>query len=106
MAQQTVVRLTDDLDGGKAAETVTFALDGITYEIDLSGRNAKALRAAIAPYASKARRQSSTGARVTKRTVLDGDPRAVRAWAKREGYDVPDRGRIPSAVNEAYRNAH
>ncbi|NEE54003.1 Lsr2 family protein, partial [Streptomyces sp. SID8455] len=59
MAQRVVVTLSDDIDGGTAAETVTFALDGKTYEIDLNPANAKKLRKALAPYMAAGRKQTN-----------------------------------------------
>jgi hypothetical protein len=55
MAQTIVVKLVDDMDGGDADETVAFGLDGKTYEIELSKRNASGLRKILAPYVDKAR---------------------------------------------------
>jgi hypothetical protein len=55
MAKTVIVRLTDDLDGGDADETVFFALDGRSYEIDVSSANAARLRAAVQPFVDKAR---------------------------------------------------
>jgi len=55
MAQTVIVKLTDDIDGGDADETVTFALNGQRYEIDLNQNNAKMLREALAPFIEKAR---------------------------------------------------
>jgi hypothetical protein len=106
MASRTIVELTDDLDGGKAAETVSFGLDGRTYEIDLSVRNAKALRAAVDQYIVAARR--APGARVRRASVSSGsgyDPAAVRAWASSNKIKVSPRGRIKAEVLERYRSA-
>ena len=110
MAQKTTVRLVDDLDGAELGEdrgeTVTFALDGTTYEIDLSRENADALRGLIYDYAAKGRKVSS-GRRAARTSVVDGPPPAeVRAWAQDNGYNLPDRGRIPAQVREAYDRAH
>ncbi|MBB1254531.1 histone-like nucleoid-structuring protein Lsr2 [Streptomyces alkaliterrae] len=104
MAQRVVVTLADDIDGGEAAETVIFALDGKAYEIDLSKDNAKKLRGALAPYVRAGRKQARSGKTYT-RTSVAPDPRAVRAWALSNGYEVPARGRIPSRVYEAFRAA-
>lgn len=106
MAQKTIVQFTDDVDGGEASETVTFALDGVNYEIDLSADNATKLRAAVAPYQSAGRRQAA-GARgnVRRNRSRDYDPKAVRAWAGAKGIDVPPRGRIPGVVIDQYRAA-
>ncbi|MFL6075334.1 MAG: Lsr2 family protein [Mycobacteriales bacterium] len=105
MAKRTVVELHDDLDGGPATATVSFGLDGIQYEIDLSSANASQLRKVLEPYAEVARRLSPTG-RPYRTTVLDADPRAIRAWAHKNGLECPANGRIPAAVREAWRRAH
>ncbi|MEV4191781.1 histone-like nucleoid-structuring protein Lsr2 [Streptomyces toxytricini] len=105
MAQRVVVTLSDDIDGGEAAETVTFGLDGKSYEIDLNPANAKKLRKSLAPYVAAGRRQSRSG-RAFKHTALAPDPAVVRAWARSHDFDVPPRGRIPKRVYEAYEQAH
>jgi hypothetical protein len=114
VAQKVQVLLVDDLEGGEADETVTFALDGVSYEIDLSRTNADKLRGLLAPYAEKGRKQS--GRAVTRgrsgRTLRPSvgvgsqDTAKIRAWAKETGYEVNDRGRVPSSVREAYEKAH
>ncbi|MDB1086007.1 Lsr2 family protein [Streptomyces sp. ACA25] len=105
MAQQVVVTLSDDLDGGEASETVTFGLDGKSYEIDLNEDNAEKLRNALAPFVGSARKQSRSG-KAYHRTAVAPDPRAVRAWAESNGFEVPARGRIPKKVYEAFNGAH
>ncbi|MEU3599730.1 Lsr2 family protein [Streptomyces sp. NPDC006798] len=109
MAQKVQVLLVDDLDGGEADETVTFALDGKTYEIDLTTANADKLRSLLEPYAKNGRRtggRASTG-RGKGRAASDNKNTAeVRAWAKANGYDVNDRGRVPATVREAYEKAN
>ncbi|MER5885963.1 Lsr2 family protein [Streptomyces sp. NPDC001941] len=115
MAQRVVVTLSDDIDGGEAAETVTFGLDGKSYEIDLNPANAKKLRKALAPYMAAGRKRAA-GARAGKPgkngadkartfTSLEPDPAAVRAWALSHKMDVPARGRIPKRVYEAFHQA-
>jgi hypothetical protein len=109
MAQRVEVRLIDDIDQGDADETVTFALDGVTYEIDLSDQNAKKLRDDFASWVGHARR--SGGARsTTKRRSSGGgakrDLAAVREWARANGHQVSDRGRISAEVQDAYDKAH
>ncbi|MDT9691812.1 Lsr2 family protein [Streptomyces sp. P9(2023)] len=113
MAQRVVVTLSDDIDGGDAAETVAFGLDGKMYEIDLNPANAKKLRKALAPYLAagrkltgKARAGGQTASVASyKHTALAPDPAAVRAWAQSNKMDVPARGRIPKRVYEAFREA-
>jgi hypothetical protein len=109
MAQIREVRLVDDLDGGKAAESVAFSLDGKSYEIDLSEKHAAALRDAFAPFVGSARRAG--GSPVASRPRMStraGRPReetaAIRVWATANGIEVSTRGRISSTVLEAYEN--
>ncbi|MFB0628812.1 Lsr2 family protein [Streptomyces sp. AB3(2024)] len=111
MAQKVQVLLVDDLDGGEADETVTFALDGKTYEIDLTTANAEKLRGLLDPYTKGGRR---TGGRVSAGRAKGGraaasagnpDTAEIRAWAKVNGYNVNDRGRVPADIREAYEKA-
>ncbi|GAA2964070.1 Lsr2 family protein [Streptomyces enissocaesilis] len=104
MAQRVVVTLSDDIDGGEAAETVSFGLDGKSYEIDLNPANAKKLRTALEPFVRAGRKQSKSG-RVYRHTAVAPDPAAVRAWARSHQMDVPARGRIPKKVYEAFTEA-
>lgn len=108
MAQRVEVVLIDDLDGGNAAETITFALDGVTYEIDLSDDNAKKLRDDIAHWTGHARRSGAArgGARKRASSPKRSDLGAVREWARANGHSVSDRGRISGEVQEAYDRAH
>jgi hypothetical protein len=112
VAQQRSVTLVDDLDGGKAAETVGFGLDGALYTIDLSKRNAAALRKALAEFVDHARRvkatRSSGAGRTGKRPVPRSGPApaVVREWAAGQGISVSARGRIPADVVARYDAAH
>ena len=103
MAQKVTVELEDDLDGGPADETVRFGVDGSEYEIDLSAKNAAALRRKLAPFIEHARKVGRGARRRPGRTVSSrergGD---IRAWAKDQGIAVSDRGRIPASVAEQY----
>ena len=110
MSQRLEVKLTDDLTGtdipaGKG-ETVTFGLDGKTYEIDLTNKNATALRKALAPYVSAGRRRrNSRGVRV-KRTAVSSDSHTIKEWARANGYEVNGRGRVPNGIREAFDAAN
>jgi hypothetical protein len=110
MAQRVNIVLEDDLDGSPADETVTFALDGVSYEIDLSDTNAGKLRDALAPYVGHARRSSgrrSSSARPQgSRSGAKRDLADVREWARKNGHKVSDRGRISAEVQAAYDKAH
>lgn len=107
MAQRHIVQLIDDLDGGEAVETVSFALDGTRYEIDLSEKNAAGLRDALALYVASARRvERSGGSGRRRRSSSAGSDReqtqAIRDWARRNGHQVGSKGRIPAGIVEAY----
>lgn len=108
MAQKVTVLLVDDIDGGKADETVSFSLDGVAYEIDLSNSNAAAFRDSLASYVGHARRVGGRAARSTGRKRAGGDNRTaqIREWARANGHQVNERGRIPATVVEAYEKAH
>jgi len=107
MAQRVQVVLEDDLDHGKADETVTFGLDGTTYEIDLSKKNAAKLRDALSSYVGAGRRVAGrrSGGRGRGRGRSASDSADIRAWAKANGYEVSERGRISAEVREAYNSA-
>jgi hypothetical protein len=108
MASKTQITLVDDLDGGNAAETINFSLDGKHYEIDLSSRNASALRKAVGPYADSGRRLTSPRrgrGRPYRQVHTDIDPAAVRAWAIANDYEISARGRVSAAIIEEYRAA-
>ncbi len=110
MARREVVVLEDDLDGGDAAETIKFAVDGVSYEIDLNAKNAKRLRDAVAPYLAAGRKVGRGGVVAGGRTARGrasaaGDReqnRAIRDWAKKAGRQVSDRGRIPQEIVDEY----
>lgn len=110
MAQRVNVVLVDDLDESEAAETVTFGLDGINYEIDLSEEHAAELRDSLAQWVGHARRVGGTRKRgnrtATKRTDVGSDSGTIREWARANGYTVSDRGRIKADVLEAYNAAN
>lgn len=108
MARKVQTILLDDIDGGEAKRTATFALDGKTYEIDLNDANLDKLSEALAPFIEKARRNSTgTGRRpTTRRADSGGDASAVRTWAREQGYDVSDRGRVPKEIRDAYDQSH
>ena len=116
MAQKVVVELVDDLDGTVSEDisTVSFALDGAEYEIDLTEDNAERLRDTIADFVSAARR---TGGRIKRglgtasaksaaRPAADREQtKAIREWARQNGFEMADRGRIPANVIAAFEEA-
>ena len=115
MAQRTIVQLTDDLDGksipdGKGG-TVRFGLDRQDYEIDLSDKNAKALREALRPYLEAARRAGgpTRGGRRRGGRSANGqsyDAKTVRAWAQSQGIEVSQRGRVPADLVARFQEAN
>ncbi len=120
MAQKVTVQLVDDIDGSEAEATVEFGLDGVNYTIDLSDENAAELRDALASYVAGARRtggrKRSAGKPTTKARGTTKNSQApsasdrernqaIREWARQQGMQVSDRGRIPSEVVEAYDKA-
>ena len=121
MAQKVLVQFVDDLDGsvGEDVSTVSFALDGVSYEIDLREANAAKLRNSLQDFVDSARR---TGGRIKRGATPAQAPapvqakpsdarskeqtRAIREWAKKNGHDLADRGRIPANVIEAFEASH
>ncbi len=107
MAQKTVVINIDDLSGKESEEVGThvFSLDGVTYEIDLVPENYDKLYEALSPFIDAGRK---TGRSKGARKVSAGGPSAeeVRAWARTNGYEVNDRGRVSKEIREAYNAAH
>lgn len=109
MAQKVTVLLVDDLDGGAADETVSFSLDGVSYEIDLSTKNAATFRESLAQYVGTARRvggRASGRGAGRRRTGGDNRTAQIREWARANGHKVSERGRIPASIVEAYEKAH
>lgn len=111
MAQKVQILFIDDLDGGQADDAVRFGLDGTDYEIDLSAKHAQALRTALAPYLSAARRAPGSAARQPGRNGRGAagtggpNPTAVREWAKSQGIEVKDRGRVPAELVAKFKAA-
>ena len=105
MAQRVTVELTDDIDGTEAVETIAFRVDGTAYEIDLSKKNAAKMRQAFERYIEHARR--AAGGRRSGRPRRDRHfSSAVRDWAKQQGIQVSERGRIPASVVSQYEDTH
>jgi hypothetical protein len=111
VAQKVITQLVDDIDGKELkdgeGETVTFSLDGTTYELDLSRKNADKFRGVFQDYIAAGRKVtgSKTSGRGRKAPASGPSAAEIRAWAKSNGYDVPDRGRIPSEVRDAFDKA-
>lgn len=113
MAKKVVVELVDDLDNSAIEEgeggTVSFALEGVNYEIDLGSANIEQLRTVLAPYIEKGRRTGRAGAaRKASSSAGSGLPtlnQQIREWAKTRGLDVPSKGPLPKRIREAYESA-
>ncbi len=123
MARKIVHQLVDDLDGTVLevgdGETVLFSIDGTAYEIDLTHDNAASLRETLAPYIEAARRVSSRSGAGASRPAASGggsgrkqkragqrDYGPIREWAAKNGFELSERGRVPSHVLDAYDAAH
>ena len=107
MAQKVEITLVDDIDQSNAEETVAFGLDGKEFVIDLNKKNARALRDALAKYVAHARPVSNRGGRRSAAKAAGGAaPSEIRAWARDNGFNVPERGRVAAEVREAYAAAH
>ena len=110
VAQKIQTLFIDDIDGSEAEGTVRFALDGAEYEIDLNAKHAEALRKALSRYVEAARRSSGTAARrparAGRRAAASGlNTTEVREWAKAQGIEVKDRGRVPAELVVRFRAA-
>ncbi|GHH80358.1 Lsr2 family protein [Streptomyces sulfonofaciens] len=107
MAQKIVTIYTDDLTGEESTEaaTHTFALDGVTYEIDLSPDSYDQLLEALGPFVHAGRKTGKVRGQ-RKPAPRAEDTGAIRVWAKENGYDVNERGRVPANIREAYQKAH
>ena len=109
MAKHFQTRYINDLDGsdlGETANTLSFAFDGKNYTIDLSDENAETFRQVITPYIEAGSRVTGTRNKTPRARAGGGDTKAVREWARANGYDVSDRGRIPADVMDAYTAAN
>lgn len=98
MAQKVSVEVVDDVSGGRAEEQIKFSLDGVSYEIDLSAKNAAKLRDAFSPWVESSRRVGGRKSRRKSRQDLN----KVREWGRNNGFTVSDRGRVSTELQEAY----
>jgi hypothetical protein len=111
MAKQVITQISDDLDGSTGAETVTFSYRGVNYEIDLGRKNASAFDKLMKPYIDAGRKVTATrgGRRASsngRRSRSASDLASIREWARAQGYEVSDRGRISANIVDAYNAAH
>ncbi|KAD4059914.1 Lsr2 family protein [Arthrobacter yangruifuii] len=109
MSRHVQVHLIDDITGEEAQETITFGLDGNTYEIDLAEENARQLREHLSPYLDKGRKvggRARPRAQQRPSTSNREETHRIREWAEANGYSTSSRGRISKAVLEAYQAAN
>ncbi len=110
MAQRTRIELIDDLDGSEAEESIEFCLDGVQYSIDLSDENAEKLREALSEFidagtrlGGRRKRKPATSGRAGTPGAVDREQtKAIREWARNQGYEISDRGRIPRQIVQEY----
>jgi hypothetical protein len=109
MARKVEVKLLDDIDGTEAEETLRFGVDGMSYEIDVNAKHADELRSALAKFVLQARRVGRGQVAAPNRGRSGAPARndraqnqAIREWAKRNGIEMSDRGRIPGNVVAQY----
>ena len=111
MASKTLVTLIDDIDGREIDNqggTVEFSFEGVSYHIDLASKNLQKFRKVIDPYISAATRvggRTSKGRR-SRSAPIATKPQEIREWARSNGWEVSDRGRVPGAILSAYAAAH
>ena len=111
MAQKIQTLFIDDIDGGAAEGTVRFALDGTDYEIDLNAKHSEELRSAFGKYVSHARKVGGTARRAGRaagrasRGASALNTTEIRNWAREQGYDIKDRGRVPADLVAKYQAA-
>ncbi len=110
MAQKIQTIFTDDLDGSEAEGTVTFGLDGVDYGIDLNAAHAEELRNILAPYIAAGRKAGAAARRPRRRSGRRGTGAGpsvseVRKWAKAQGLEVKDRGRVPAELVAKFQAA-
>ena len=112
MAQKVQTLFIDDIDGGEAEGTVRFALDGTEYEIDLNAKHTEELRSALGKYVTHARKVGAIARRGGRGAGRGGrgtgsalNTTEIRNWAREQGYDIKDRGRVPADVVSKYQAA-
>ncbi len=112
MAQKVQTLFIDDIDGGEAEGTVRFALDGTEYEIDLSTKHSDELRSTLGKYVTHARKTGGTARRGVRTATRAGraagpglNTTEVRSWARENGFDIKDRGRVPAELVAKFQAA-
>jgi hypothetical protein len=113
MATRTITEFIDDLTGqpGEDVKAVEFSIDGTSYTIDLAGDNAARFRDNLSPYITAGRKTIGKATRASSVRIGAGpakrdkaQTKAIRDWARTNGYDISDRGRIPTQVEHAYNS--
>lgn len=108
MAKKTIAKYFSDISGEEIdtnSPTVTFSFDGATYAVDLTDSERNTFSEALAPYIAAGRKEGRGQSRT--RTTRNGpSPKEIREWARQQNIDVPERGRIPATIVEAYENAN
>ena len=105
MAQKVQTLLIDDLDGSAAESTVRFALDGTEDEIDLNAEHAQQLRDALAAYVRAAAGPGRPARGGRRGPAGEVNTTEAREWAKTQGIEVKDRGRIPAELVVKFKAA-
>ena len=112
VAQKITTLFIDDIDGGQAEGTVRFALDGTEYEIDLNSKHSDELRSALGKYVTHARKVGGAARRAGRVAGRAGrgatsalNTTEIRNWARENGYDIKDRGRVPADLVTKYQAA-
>ncbi|HET9080224.1 MAG TPA: Lsr2 family protein [Trebonia sp.] len=107
MAQKIQTLFVDDIDGSEAEGTVRFGLDGTDYEIDLSVAHSEEIHKVLAPYVTHARKVGGArrAGRGGRRNATGLDTHKVREWAREQGIEIKERGRVPADIVEKYRKA-
>ena len=105
LAQKIQTLFVDDIDGREAEGTVRFGLDGVAYEIDLSVARSEELHKALAPDIAHARKIGGARRAARGRSGSAIDTHKAREWARGQGIEIKDRGRVPADVVEKYRQA-
>ena len=112
MAQKVIREFVDDIDGSPAERTFSFAVDGVSYEIDLSTQNIAEFKSAISGFIESARKVKGSSGRRTRSPSGGGgrqsreQTQAVREWARQRGHNISERGRIPASIQQAFDQAH
>ncbi|MDN5666821.1 MAG: Lsr2 family protein [Renibacterium salmoninarum] len=100
MAKEVITRLIDDIDGSDATQTIQYAFQGRSYEIDLNEKNAAAFTKALSPYIEKSQRTDQP--KKPSAGAFKERNKRLRTWASKKGIDVPARGKIAFALVEQY----